>query len=65
MWVDYKPVDVEIDDDNTGNFHVFEMRIGMHEFDHRIFYHCLSISNTRKIPVLPSSVLHLSTFLFP
>ena len=22
MWVDYKPVDVEIDDDNTGIFHV-------------------------------------------
>ena len=36
MWVDYKPVDVEIDDDNTGIFHVFEMRIGMNEFDHRI-----------------------------
>ena len=26
-WVDYKPVDVEIDDDNTGIFHVFEMRM--------------------------------------
>ena len=23
-------------DDNTGIFHVFEMRIGMNEFDHRI-----------------------------
>ena len=31
MWVDYKPVDVEIDDDNTGIFHVFEMRIGRNE----------------------------------
>ena len=37
MWVDYKPVDVEIDDDNTRIFHVFEMRIGMNEFGHRIF----------------------------
>ena len=25
-----------LDDDNTGIFHVFEMRIGMNEFDHRI-----------------------------
>ena len=29
MWVDYEPVDVEIDDDNTRIFHVFEMRVGM------------------------------------
>ena len=36
MWVDYKPVDVEIGDYNKGIFHVFEMRIGMNEFDHRI-----------------------------
>ena len=34
-WVHYKPVDVEIDDDNTGIFHAFELRIGMNEFDHR------------------------------
>ena len=35
MWVDYEPVDVEIDGDNTGIFHVlFEMWIGMIEFDH-------------------------------
>ena len=27
MWIDYKPVDMEIDVGNTGNFHVFEMRI--------------------------------------
>ena len=32
MWVDYKPVDEEIDDDNTGIIHVFELRIGMNEF---------------------------------
>ena len=25
-----------LDDDNTGIFHVFEMRIGMYEFGHRI-----------------------------
>ena len=25
-----------LDDDNTGIFHVFEMRIGMNEFDHSI-----------------------------
>ena len=24
------------DDDNTGIFHVFEMRVGMNEFDHRV-----------------------------
>ena len=28
MWVDYKPINVEMDDDNTGVFHVFEMWIG-------------------------------------
>ena len=31
MWVDYQPVDVEIDDDNT-RILVFEMCIGMNEF---------------------------------
>ena len=36
MWVNYNPVDVEIDDDNTRTSHVFEMRIGMNEFDHLI-----------------------------
>ena len=29
MWVDYKLVDVEIYDDNTGIFHVYEMQIGI------------------------------------
>ena len=43
MWVDCKPVDVEVDDDNTGIFHVFELRIQMNEFDHRSFE--LRISN--------------------
>ena len=38
MQVNYKPVDVEIDDDDTGIFHVFEMWIGMNEFDHCIFH---------------------------
>ena len=36
-WVHYKPVDVEIDDDNTGIFHAFELQMGMNEFDHRSF----------------------------
>ena len=27
MWLNYKPVYVEIDDDNTGIFHVFEIRV--------------------------------------
>ena len=36
MWFDYKPVDVEIDDDDAGIFHIFEMQIGMNETDHRI-----------------------------
>ena len=31
MWVDYKPVDVEIDDDITRSFHVSEMQIGKYE----------------------------------
>ena len=31
MWVNYKPVDVDIDGDK-GIFHVFEMQIGMNEF---------------------------------
>ena len=31
MWVDYQPVDVEIDDDNI-RILVFEMCIGMNEF---------------------------------
>ena len=35
MWVDYKPihVDVEIDDEDTRIFPVFEMQIRMNEFD--------------------------------
>ena len=33
MWVDCNPVYVEIDDVNTNCFLVFEMRIGMNEFD--------------------------------
>ena len=46
MWVDYKPVDVEIDDDNTGISHVFEVRIGMkNEFDHRI---CIALDRHRR-----------------
>ena len=32
-----QPVDVEIDDDDTGMFHVYEMWIGMNEFDRGIF----------------------------
>ena len=43
MWVDCKPVDVEVDDGNTGIFHVFELRIEVNEFDHRSFE--LRISN--------------------
>ena len=31
MWVDYKPVDVEIDDDITRIFHVSEMQIVKYE----------------------------------
>ena len=36
MWDDYKPehVDVEIDDEDTRIFPVFELRIRMNEFDH-------------------------------
>ena len=34
MWVDYKPVDVEIDDDNSGIFPCGEE--WMNESDHRI-----------------------------
>ena len=45
--VDYKPLDVGIDDVNTGIFHLFEMRIGMNE---------CCILNTRKIPMLSSPI---------
>ena len=38
MQVDFEAVDVEIDDDNTGTFLVFELRIGMNEFDHRSLF---------------------------
>ena len=31
MWVDYKPADVEIDDEKTRTFHVFQMWIGVNE----------------------------------
>ena len=31
MWADNKLVDVEINDDNTGISHVFEVWIGMNE----------------------------------
>ena len=43
-WVDYKLVDLETNDRNTGIFNVYETRIGMNEFDHRIFKRCLSSS---------------------
>ena len=33
-----------MDDDNTGIFHAFEVRIGMNEFDYRSFYRCSSSS---------------------
>ena len=36
IWVDYKPVDGEMDDDNTEISHAFEMRMRINEFDHRI-----------------------------
>ena len=47
MWVDYKPVDVVIDDDNTGIFHVLELRIGMNEFNHRSFLSLLKQQRER------------------
>ena len=56
MWVDYKPVDEEIDDDNSRIFiqFLFEMRIGMNEFDHHILAlqkHCIGIAEVRvRIP---------------
>ena len=41
MWVDYEPLDVEINGDNTGIFHVlFEMWIGTNEFDYRMENSC-------------------------
>ena len=36
MWVDHRPFVVEIDADNTTIFHVFQMWIGLNEFDHGI-----------------------------
>ena len=41
MWVDSKPVDVETDDDNTGIFHVYEIRVLNYQDPH--FQHCLII----------------------
>ena len=38
-WVDYKPVYGEIDDDNTGIFHVFEIRVLNYQDPH--FKYCL------------------------
>ena len=32
-----------LDNDNTGIFHVFELRIGMNEFDHRSFLSLLKL----------------------
>ena len=39
IWVDSKPVDGETDDDNTGIFHVFEIRVLNYQDPH--FKHCL------------------------
>ena len=52
IWVDYKPVNVEIDDDNTGIVRVFEIRIGMNEFDHRmmIFFFLVLFNQQRQRP---------------
>ena len=47
MSVDYKPVDVEIAADNSGMFHVFEMRKGMNKFDHRFL---ALLKRTRQMP---------------
>ena len=44
-WPDYKPVDVEIDDDNTGISLVLELRIGMNEFDQPI---CIALHRHRR-----------------
>ena len=41
-WVDYKPVYVEIDDDNTGLFHVFEIRILNYQDPHFKYQCCLT-----------------------
>ena len=38
MWVDYKPIDVEIVDDNTAIFHIFELWIGINKSDSRSFF---------------------------
>ena len=39
MWFYYKPVDGEMDDDNSITFHLFEMRNRMNEFDHGTLSH--------------------------
>ena len=41
-WVDYKPVYVEIDDDNTGIFHVFEIRVLNYQDPHFKYECCLT-----------------------
>jgi len=35
-WEEWHPLDVEIDDDSTGIFHVFEMQIRINDIDHHI-----------------------------
>ena len=50
MLVDHKPVDVEIDDDNTGIFHVFELRKEMNLII-AVFCRCLSFSSSEKGPL--------------
>ena len=33
MWVSYKLIDVEIDDDDTGIFHLLKMQVARNESD--------------------------------
>ena len=41
-------IKVGVDDKNTGIFHVFELRIGMNEFDHRSFFSIAAIKKKKK-----------------
>ena len=58
-WGDYKPVEVEIDDDNTGIFHAIELQIGINEFDHCSFLIAAAAAARKAQPPAQSSSLFL------
>ena len=56
MLVGYKSVDGKVDGDTTGIFHVFELQIGMNEFEVCSLYRGLRSSNACKTTLFPDQV---------